>query len=221
MNKLGLIALVLAVACGGTSAGPENPDPDLGNDAPTALEEPASKVDIAVDDRYQFSLPDLEGTAHSFAANKGKLVVVEWFNPQCPFVKYAYNQDKGPLRGMARREIDKGDVVWFAINSGAPGKQGHDLDVNQVAHNGWEMAQPILRDVDGKVGRAYGAKSTPHVFVFGKELELIYKGALDNAPLGKANGEYMNYVAAALEAARSGDKPAVEETPSYGCGVKY
>jgi peroxiredoxin len=129
-----------------------------------------------------FSLPDLDGGTVSLADFAGKTVVLEWFNPDCPFVKYAHAE--GPLATMAATQA-QADVVWLAINSGAPGKQGHGVERNREAKTEWKLEHPILLDEDGAVGHAYGATSTPHMFVVDPTGTLVYAGGLDNAPLGR------------------------------------
>jgi peroxiredoxin len=148
---------------------------DAGEPATAKLGEPAPA----------FSLQDLEGKTVSLADFAGKTVVLEWFNPDCPFVKYAHGE--GPLSTMAAEQTNLG-VVWLAINSGAPGKQGHGAERNREAKAEWKLEHPILLDEDGKIGHAYGATSTPHMFVIDGEGKLIYAGGLDNAPLGRVDG---------------------------------
>lgn len=132
-----------------------------------------------------FSLPDLDGKTIGLADFAGKTVVLEWFNPDCPFVKYAHGEG-GPLRTMAK---DRGDeIVWLAINSGAPGKQGAGAERNREAKQEYAIEHAILLDESGTVGRAYGATNTPHMFVIDSSGKLVYAGALDNAPLGEVKG---------------------------------
>jgi hypothetical protein len=166
-----------------------------------------------------FALKDLEGKEHKLSAYKGKTVVVEWFNPGCPFVQYAHG-GSGPLAQMPAKALGEG-VVWLAVNSGAPGKQGHGLDVNKKAASDWGMRYPVLLDEAGTVGKLYGAVTTPQMFVVDPQGMLVYAGALDNAPMGEAQGAPVNYVGAALAdvAAKRAVKTAT--TKSYGCGVKY
>ena len=167
-----------------------------------------------------FSLTDTEGATWSLSAQRGKIVVIEWFNPGCPFVKYAYNE--GPLKDLASA-VRGDDVVWVNINSGAPGKQGHGLEVNRAAREAWKIAQPVLIDEDGRVGRLYEARTTPHLYIIDKQGVLAYRGALDNAPLGKVEGDEapMNYVRAALAEVQAGRPVTTPETVAYGCSVKY
>jgi hypothetical protein len=132
-----------------------------------------------------FSLPDLEGKTVNLSDFAGKTVVLEWFNPDCPFVKYAHGED-GPLRTLAKDR--SGEVVWLAINSGAPGKQGAGAERNREATKEYAIEHPILLDESGSVGQAYGATNTPHMFVIDGSGKLVYAGALDNAPMGKVKG---------------------------------
>jgi len=175
------------------------------------------------------TLTDVDGKSHDLAALKGKTVVLEWFNPECPFVRAAHGE--GLLKGMAKRVQSK-DVVWLAINSGAPGKQGHGAERNRAAKTQFAMENPILLDESGKVGQSYGALKTPHMFVIDAQGQLVYRGGIDNAPMnvvdearplpaGSQPGERVNYVDAALQDVKAGKPVRVADTPAYGCSVKY
>lgn len=166
-----------------------------------------------------FELADLSGNPVRLADLRGKIVVLEWFNPQCPFVVYAHEQ--GPLRDQARRWTATDDVVWLAVNSGAPGKQGADLETNLRKVEEFGMSYPVLLDPLGEVGRAYGAKNTPQMFIVDDEGILVFAGGLDNAPLGRADGEVRNYVDEALAALEAGRPVPVAAPARYGCSVKY
>ena len=167
-----------------------------------------------------FELKDLEGRAVRLEALAGKTVVLEWFNPECPFVKYAHGEG-GPLRTLAAEYMDK-DVVWLSINSGAPGKQGHGADTNQKGVADYAMKNPVLLDESGEVGRRYGAKTTPHIFVIGPDQKLAYAGGLDNAPRGDVQGDALiPYAVQAIDAVLAGEAPPRNETQPYGCSVKY
>ena len=133
-----------------------------------------------------FTLPSVSGEQISLADYAGKTVVLEWFNPDCPFVKYAH-ESGGPLATLGNEQTKAG-VVWIAINSGAPGKQGAGAERNKQAQTDWKLEHPILIDEDGKVGHTYGAQTTPHMFVIDPAGKLIYAGAVDNAPLGRVEG---------------------------------
>lgn len=169
-----------------------------------------------------FALKDLDGKDVSLASFKGKTVVVEWFNPGCPFVKNAHT--KGSLKDAAERHAKSG-VVWLAVNSGAAGKQGHGAEANRAGAKTFGMSHPILLDETGAVGKAYGATNTPHLFVVDAKGTLVYRGAVDNSPDGEGesaeNGKLVSYVDAALADVAAGRAVATPETKAYGCGVKY
>lgn len=167
-----------------------------------------------------FELNDQDGKPVSLASLRGKIVVLEWFNPECPFVVYAYNE--GPLKEMAKTWEAKGDVVWLAINSAAPGKQGHGLEKNRAARNKWNIEHRLLFDPKGEVGRLYQAKTTPHMFVINPEGILMYDGALDNAPFGTVRGDTLQpYTQSALTSVEGGKPVDPAKTTPYGCAVKY
>jgi peroxiredoxin len=169
-----------------------------------------------------FTLRDLDGRPVRLSDHRGKIVVLEWFNPGCPFVVASHT--RGTLKGAAAREARNG-VVWLAVNSGAPGKQGHGVEVNRAAAKDWGMDHPILLDEAGDAGRAYDATNTPHMYVVDAEGTLAYRGAIDNSPDGERQspqgGTVTEYVTAALEDLRAGRPVRTAETKAYGCGVKY
>jgi len=168
----------------------------------------------------EFSLKDIDGKEHSLSALRGKVVVLEWFNPGCPFVNHAHTE--GSLKAMAKEEIAKG-VVWLAINSGAAGKQGHGADANRTGAEKFGMPHPILIDESGQVGHLYGAEKTPHMMLIDAEGILRYRGAIDNAPFGEVDGggTKINYLAQALADLRGNKPVSTTETRAYGCTVKY
>ncbi len=201
--------------------------PDAQQDESAQDPAPSAQPPIAADAKAEvgapapdFTLEDLEGKAHALTEYRGKTVVLEWFNPGCPFVKYAHTE--GPLVSMAKDEVAK-DVVWLAINSGAPGKQGHGADASGEGKATFGMEHPILLDDSGAVGHAYGAEKTPHVYLIDAQGTLVYRGAIDNAPFGEVDGggETRNHLAAALEELRAGKAISTAQTPPYGCTVKY
>jgi peroxiredoxin len=169
-----------------------------------------------------FELADLDGKKVRLSSLRGKVVVLEWFNPGCPFVKASHT--KGSLVDAAARQ-QKSGVAWLAINSGAPGKQGHGLETNREAQQRFKLDHPILLDESGQVGRAYGAAHTPHMYVIDKSGNLVYRGAIDNSPDGEGDspqgGKLVNYVDAALGDVAAGRPVATAETEAYGCSVKY
>jgi len=193
--------------------------------APAALTAKAELGKPAPD----FTLTEVGGKTFTLSAFKGKTVVLEWFNPDCPFVKYA--RGEGELKTMATKLMGE-DLIWLSINSSAPGKQGHGAERNRAALEEYKIQNPLLLDETGSVGKSYGAEKTPHLFIVGKEGNLIYRGAVDNAPIGKVDperpllpggkeGQLVNYVGAALDDAAAARALRLPETPVYGCAVKY
>ncbi len=168
-----------------------------------------------------FTLNDLDGKPHSLSEHRGKLVVLEWFNPECPFVKSAHSE--GPLKDMAAAELAKGDVVWLAINSGGEGRQGHGEQANRKGVETFSMTHHVLLDQSGEIGHRYGATKTPHMMLIDAEGTLVYRGAIDNAPFGEVHeGEQRtNHLASALASVRAGKPVEVSEIAAYGCTVKY
>jgi peroxiredoxin len=169
-----------------------------------------------------FELSDTEGKTVKLSSLRGNPVVLEWFNPECPFVKKSHG--KGSLVDTAARH-KKAGVTWLAVNSGAPGKQGHGLEKNRAAKADFKLDHPILLDEDGAVGKAYGAARTPHMFVIDEKGVLVYAGAIDNSPDGEgespSDATLVNHVDAALADLKAGRSVARPETEAYGCSVKY
>jgi peroxiredoxin len=169
-----------------------------------------------------FTLTDLDGKQVKLSAFKGKTVVLEWFNPGCPFVKRSHTV--GPLVDAAKRYMKQG-IVWLAINSGAAGKQGADLKDNVAAKKTFALPHPILLDPSGATGKAYGATNTPHIFIVDKQGTLVYAGAADNSPdaEGKSptDGKLVNYLDAALEDVAAKRAVRTPTSKAYGCSVKY
>ncbi len=158
-----------------------------------------------------------QGNTGQHTEHKGKVVVLEWFNPDCPFVVHAHGKN-GPLTEQVPRALADG-VVWLAINSGAPGKQGAGLKRNIAARSQYGMTYPVLLDPAGDVGRLYGAITTPHMFVIDAAGTLVFAGGLDSAPLGRGNKS--NFVDAALADLKAGQPPKRPRSKPYGCSVKY
>ena len=169
-----------------------------------------------------FALKDLGGKQFKLSSFKGKVVVLEWFNPGCPFVKKSHTV--GSLVDTAKKQTAKG-IVWLTINSNAPGREGNELSANTEAVKAFGMTNPVLRDEAGTVGKAYGATNTPHMFVIDRKGVLQYAGAIDNSPdaEGKSapDGKLVNYVDAAIASIAAGKPIAVTTSKPYGCSVKY
>jgi len=161
----------------------------------------------------EFTLRSFDGKEVSLSAYRGKVVVLEWLNTDCPFVLYHYESAKTMVSLAAKYK----DVVWLAINS----TNSTDVKTNLDFASRHKITYPILDDRDGKVGRAYAAKTTPHMFVIDAEGNIVYDGAIDNAPMGSAKGEKINYVDEALAAISSGKVVNIESSKPYGCNVKY
>jgi len=169
-----------------------------------------------------FTLTDLGGEKHALNSfiEDDKVVVLEWFNPGCPFVQKHYEGDANTMNDIAEEFKDDG-VVWLRINSGAPGKQGHGVEKNKKVAEKWDIDGPILVDEDGKVGRAYGAKRTPEMFIIDREGVIRYHGAIDDNPRPSLSGEETNYVREALREVLAGETVSTAQTRPYGCSVKY
>ncbi len=162
-----------------------------------------------------FTLTDTSGKEHKLADYKGKTVVLEWTNQTCPYVERHYKAD---TMAKTHKAVGKEDVVWLSIDS------THDRPAKELKT--WKEKQgfdyPVLADKDGKVGKMYGAKTTPHMYVVGPEGTLQYAGAIDNNPRGELEGDkVVNYVEQAVTAVKAGETPAKAETKPYGCSVKY
>jgi len=169
-----------------------------------------------------FTLTDTQGQKHSLSDYKGKYVVLEWVNYECPFVKKHYQS--GNMQQLQKKVAEK-DVVWLSINSSAEGKQGYyqSSEVNQIMVNADAHPKAYLFDTNGDVGRIYEAKTTPHMFIVNPQGELIYQGAIDSiASFDQADvPRAQNYVLTALSEAMEGKAVSQTSTKSYGCSVKY
>lgn len=177
-----------------------------------------------------FTLKDLDGETHSLSEYEGKYVVLEWLNFQCPYVAQHYGS--GHMQELQEQYTDEG-VVWLSVVSSAKGKQGHHppekMKEQMREHNGQMSA--ILMDPTGEVGRAYGARTTPHMYVVSPEGELLYKGGIDDwatADTGSSvpsetyiKKEATNYVENALNRAMDGEEVSPKTAKPYGCSVKY
>ena len=169
-----------------------------------------------------FKLTDIDGTTHDLAAYRGKTVVLEWVNPECPFVVKHYRSGNLP---KMQKAATKDGVIWLSINSGHAGAQG-DFNVAEV--KSWVEKtgagfSGYLRDRSGEVGRAYGAKTTPHMFVINPDGILVYDGAIDSIASSKDRDieQAERYVELALAAVKDGGVPEMVKSRPYGCSVKY
>jgi peroxiredoxin len=168
-----------------------------------------------------FAATDLSGRPLSLADYKGRLVVLEWHNPGCPFVQKHYNS--GNMQSLQKKYGN--EVVWLAVNSTSTGAPDY-LPPEQLAAlmKGFHAAPAAyLMDASGKVGRAYGARTTPHMYIIDRDGRLLYNGAIDDkrsTSVEDVKGA-KNYVVAALEEIKAGKPVSTPATAPYGCSVKY
>ena len=162
-----------------------------------------------------FTLKSFDGKDISLSDYKGKIVVLEWFNDECPFVKYHYEKTSTMI-DLANKYKDK-NVVWLAVNS-----TSHTTpEQNKAFKAKHELPYPILDDRSGKVGRAYDAKNTPHMYIIDTSGNIVYQGAIDNSPMGENKEGAVNYVDKALTELTGGQPVSTAKTKPYGCTVKY
>ncbi len=169
-----------------------------------------------------FTATDTNGVTHSLSDFDGKTVVLEWNNPECPYVVKHYKS--GNMQSLQEKWTDKG-VVWIRVNSGAPGKQGHltPEQANELAAENNVAATATILDENGEVGKKYDAKTTPHMYVIDGDGMLVYAGAIDSinsfdtADIADAT----NYVDQALTAVMNDQPVETANTRAYGCSVKY
>lgn len=187
--------------------------------AVTEAPAPAAAIGKAAPD---FTLTDPSGIKHSLSTYKGKYVVLEWVNFDCPFVRKFYGS--GTMQQL-QADMTKDSVIWLSICSSAPGKQGNFSGEALTTRIKEEKVHntAYLIDEAGTVGRLYGAKTTPHMFIVNPEGTLVYAGAIDNKPSPKPEdiAEATNYVKAAFASLKSGKPVEKSATDPYGCSVKY
>lgn len=169
-----------------------------------------------------FTLTGVDGTAVKLSQQRGKYVVLEWFHSECPFVQKHYNS--GNMQKLQAKYTDKG-IVWLAINSTNPEHSNYrDAKRSRQIMSDWK-AKPdsLLLDPGGTVGRAYGARTTPHMYVIDPEGKLVYMGGIDDKPSVSARDipGAKNYVVAALDDLLAGRSVSDNDTRPYGCSIKY
>src|SRR2546423_1873919 len=169
-----------------------------------------------------FSLKDSKGETHSLNQYKGKTVVLEWFNPECPFVKKHYGSDN--MQKLQKEFTSKG-VVWLTVDSSAEGAEGYlTADAANKIMTQWKTHQTaLLLDPDGVAGKAYGAKNTPDMIVISPEGKIVYEGAIDSkaSPNPADIPSSTNYVKAALDESLAGKPVSNAQTKPYGCHITY
>lgn len=169
-----------------------------------------------------FKTKDISGAVQSISQYKDKIVVLEWTNPGCPFVRKHY--DEGNMQGLQKYAAEKG-VVWISINSSPEGKEGYMTTEEAKSSVEKEKAVPAsyILDAEGTIGKLYNAKTTPHMYVISSDGTLVYEGAIDD----KASADpadiktSKNYVKEAIDALLGGKPIATSQTRAYGCSVKY
>ncbi len=219
MRRLLFPLLLSCAACRGEQVYQEvELTPFVGPPSPTAVV-PGTVVELG-DVVPEFVLTDLEGKRVKLSDFRGNRLVLEWFNPSCPFTEFAH--EKGPLRTMARDVAEDG-VLWLAINSAGNEKLGGGAALSREAAERWNLVHPVLLDPTGEVGRMFDATTTPEVFLLDESGRLVYIGAIDNAPFGKVRGggEPVNLLARALADLAAGRPVAAPIRQSYGSRVKY
>lgn len=170
-----------------------------------------------------FTLTSADGAEYALADLKGKTVVLEWLNYGCPYVQKYYGA--GAMQELQKEYASGDDVVWLSIVSSAPGEQGYyeaDEMLSETEARGGNQTA-VLLDASGDVGRLYGAKTTPQMFVISPEGEVVYNGAIDDQPV--TNPESLegatNYLVSAMQALTEGRAADPDRTEPYGCSVKY
>jgi len=205
----GLTATVKAAAGAaqpGAPAATAPTDPAAATPAATEAGPPGSTAPA-------FALPDQDGQTVRLADFAGKIVVLEWTNYECPYVKH--HSAQGTMKALAEKYRERG-VVWLAVNSTKHATREKDRE--WIAQN--KLPYPILEDFEGTTGKAYGAKTTPHMFVIDPSGKIAYAGAIDDdARLG--GRPTVNYVEQALAELTAGKPVSTARTSPYGCSVKY
>jgi AhpC/TSA family protein len=169
-----------------------------------------------------FSATDSYGKTRTLSAYKGKIVVLEWTNNGCPFVGKHYGS--GNMQSLQKKYTGQG-VVWLTVVSSAPGTQGYvnAEDANRDTERRGAAPTAVLLDPTGVLGHLYGAQATPHMYVISPDGQLVYMGAIDDVPSADPYDipSSKNYVAAAIEEVKAGQRVTVPATKAYGCSVKY
>lgn len=170
----------------------------------------------------EFSLVDINGKVQKLSDYRGKYVVLEWFNAECPFVQKHY--ESGNMQALQARYTQKG-VVWLGINSTSPRHSNYrDPARSHAILKDWKSAPTaFVLDPDGKVGKQYGARTTPHMYVIDPKGTLVYVGGIDDKPSTSQRdiATARNLVAAALDDSLSGKPVGTPSAMPYGCSVKY
>jgi peroxiredoxin len=170
-----------------------------------------------------FTVTDTKGNSQNLESLRGKWVVLEWFNHECPYTRKHYFTNN--MQKLQRDYTGKG-VVWISVVSSARGQQGYhgsDAEADRAMADRKAAPSSIVRDTEGVLGRMYGARTTPHLYVIDPEGVLRYAGAIDDKPSPSPSDVAMarNYLKLALDAGLAGERIAIGTTQPYGCDVKY
>lgn len=169
-----------------------------------------------------FSAKDVNGKTVSLADFKGKTVVLEWVNPGCPYVRKHYQG--GNMQGTQQEAVTK-NAVWLAVNSTAPDHPDYlkSAELAKWMKDQKAPATHTLMDEDGKIGKAYGARTTPHMYIVDGKGILVYAGGIDSIPTASASDipKATNYIKASLTEIGNGKAVSNNVTRAYGCSVKY
>lgn len=212
LQKIALIAVPALMTVGFTQIPTKQ--------APTSFQIAAATPRVG-ETAPDFTAIDSNGKSHSLSDFKGKIVVLEWTNNQCPFVRKQY--EPGNMQKLQKAAKDKG-VVWLSIISSAPGKQGYvnAQEANTLTKNRNAVPTAVLLDADGKIGRLYDARTTPHMYIIANN-KLAYMGAIDSISSSDTGDipKAKNYVTTALNELLSNKPVSTPVTQPYGCSVKY
>jgi peroxiredoxin len=183
---------------------------------------PALAVATPGEPAPDFNVTDIAGKPVKLSELKGKYVVLEWTNHGCPYVRKHY--DSGNMQSLQEQYTDEG-AVWIVVNSSAAGKEGNETKeeaADRAKKEGWEATHVVL-DPEGKLGMAYGAKTTPHMFLIDKKGKVAYAGAIDSKATSEPSDlpTAINYIHRAFKDLKAGKPVTTASTRAYGCGVKY
>lgn len=200
--------------------------PHLDDGGPGLTTAEASAAPVAGAPAPAFTVVDTRGATHSLEAYRGRWVVLEWFNHECPYTRKHYKAvDGGPGNTQAMQRDYADRVVWLSIVSSAPGRQGFTTSekADELTREKGAAPTAVVRDTAGTLGRLYGARNTPQYAIIDPQGVLRYTGAIDSNSSSSAKSipGATNYVRAALDAGLAGTPIAVAQTQPYGCDVKY
>lgn len=208
LARLGSIALAMGLGVGSAFAQDKTLPASADREPPAK----ASQADVGAP-APDFTLASVAGKEHALSAFRGKIVVLEWFDPECPYVA-KHHERNATMRDLARTYADR-EVVWLAVVSG---RAASDLEGLRDAIKRWQIEYPVLLDPRGMVARLYGARVTPHMFVIDTEGTLAYAGAIDESADRETLGE-TNYVERAVNALLAGEPVGIPSTFPYGTGL--